>query len=378
MKKRLFSIALTLGILIIGFLISKLMSSQKSEMKRQARPSKAKTENVFTVRLTPFSRQVSATGRVEAYNKVEIYAEVSGVLLDSPRRFQAGQSYTKGEVMLHIDDRVYKNNVLAQKSAFLNRITQLIPDLKLDLPQTAQRWEAYLAEFDLNKPTPEIPQPADNKEKYYLASRGIYDLFYSLKSMEETLAKYTIRAPYNGLVTQATLTPGTLVRVGQKLGEFVDPTLYELTLAVPVAEARFLKTGGNVRVYSEDLKEEFEGKIVRINRAIDTATQTNQIFVHLREKQLQDGMYLAATFNISAEQSLAQIPHSALQNNRFVTVLQNGQPQTVSVEPIFEDGNTVWVNGLEDGSIILVNAGRTEELFPLGSSGSLGGEVARQ
>ena len=44
--------------------------------------------------------------------------------------------------------------------------------------------------------------------------------------MEATLDKYTIKAPFNVVVTQSNINPGTLVRNGQKLGEFINTYLY--------------------------------------------------------------------------------------------------------------------------------------------------------
>ena len=70
--------------------------------------------------------------------------------------------------------------------------------------------------------------------------------FYALKNMEERLAKYTIRAPFDGVLIQADVTKGTLVRAGQKLGEYIDNRSYELALSLAPEVSDLLSVGADV------------------------------------------------------------------------------------------------------------------------------------
>jgi multidrug resistance efflux pump len=59
------------------------------------------------------------------------------------------------------------------------------------------------------------------------------------------------------------VTEGTLVRAGQKLGEFIDPTQYELEVAVSKTYADMLSIGQKVDLKNLDKTKSFIGKIER-------------------------------------------------------------------------------------------------------------------
>ena len=52
-----------------------------------------------------------------------------------------------------------------------------------------------------------------------------------------------ISAPFSGILTEALVTEGTLIRNGQKLGEFIDPSDYEMEVNISKSYANLLKVG---------------------------------------------------------------------------------------------------------------------------------------
>ena len=123
-----------------------------------------------------------------------------------------------------------------------------MPDIRLDYPIEFQKWEAYLTSFDINKTTPKLPVMNTDKEKYFISGRGINTAYYNVKNLEVKLGKYNLRAPFKGILTEALVTPGSLVRAGQKLGEFIDPSVYEMEVSVNAEFADLLKKGNSVKL----------------------------------------------------------------------------------------------------------------------------------
>lgn len=354
MKNKKMSLLITVGIIVTGVLISSVLSNQKETIKRTAVPENKKEIKTLKIENEDMNTNISTSGRLAAYNKIEIYAEVSGVLDKNSIRFKEGNTFKKGEILLQIDDQVYHNNLLAQKSSLLNQLTLLLPDLKIDFPQETQKWENYLSEFDLNKNLKPLPEAASDQEKYYIAANNIYNLYYTVKSMEATLDKYNIRAPYNGVITESNLNPGTLVRSGQKLGEFTNTSVYELEVATGVVDANYLRPGMEANLTSEDIPGTYSGKIVRINRAIDQSTQTISVFIHASHEQLKEGLYMTAIINVLGEKNVAEIPRSGLSENHDVYVVVDSSNIAVkNVEIIKNTNDHVVVKGLNDGEFIL-------------------------
>lgn len=350
-KKKMWLAAVV--VIIIGAVIGIMLSRQKEPMKRRSSQGRQKPLKIITVKNDDIQSSIEMTGPLYAYDKVELYAEVSGVLQETRKRFKEGFLYKKGEVLIRVDDSVYKNNLLAQKSNLLNQLTLLLPDLSIDFPQSAGKWEAYLKKLDLEKPLPKLPEPGSDKERYYIVSRSIYNLFYTIKSMEATFAKYTLRAPFDGVVTQSLINPGTLVRAGQKLGEFTNTGLYEMEAAVGLFDANRLTPGQEVTLKTEDVRGTFTGKIQRINRVIDRNSMTVKVYIHAGDPRLRDGMYMQAqTEGEPIPRAFAVAKDLLVEKNRLFVVndsILHLQP----VEIIGEKGGQAIIRGLADGTRIL-------------------------
>ena len=211
----LLGVALIIGAVFIGKSIS--------NSKKETRPVAAKViTTVFTdtVRNSTVQIVIPANGSLVAKRRVELYAEVQGVFKTSGKLFKPGQEYRKGEYLIRIDASEYYASVQSSKSNLYNSIAAIMPDLRLDFPEIFQKWQSYLNGFDLNKTTPKLPDMSSDKENYFITGRGIISNYYNVKNLEQRLAKYTISAPFSGILTEALVTEGSLIRNGQKLGEY--------------------------------------------------------------------------------------------------------------------------------------------------------------
>jgi len=91
-----------------------------------------------------------------------------------------------------------------------------------------------------------------------------------VKNLEVKLSKYTLRAPFSGILTEAMVNPGTLIRPGQKLGEFIDPSVYEITVSVKSEFKNLLQIGKQVELSNLEKTNSWVGKVVRINGKVET------------------------------------------------------------------------------------------------------------
>jgi multidrug efflux pump subunit AcrA (membrane-fusion protein) len=353
MKKNKWAWAIAALVVVAGLVISNILSNQKEPMRRRPGAAGQKSIPIITIQNKDIQLPIEMSGPLYAYDKVDIYAEVSGVLLNASRHFKAGTPFEKSGVLIRIDDRVYKNSVLAKKSSLLNQLTLLLPDLSIDFPQSSQRWETYLKNMDLHKDLEPLPEPTSDKERYYIAARNIYNQYYEIKGMETTLSKYTIRAPFSGVVTQALINPGTLVRVGQKLGEFISTEVYEMEASVGLFDANRLELGQPVILSSEDVQGTFTGHIRRINRVLDATSLTVKVYIHVQDPLLRDGMYMVARaegkpipFAVAVSKDLI-----VEQNNLFA--VENSKLVLKQVRVVTERGDSAIVRGLADGTKIL-------------------------
>ncbi len=347
-----------LGLLFVfgAVTVAKRTMANKKEWKPRKEKKLATGAFVEIVKNANTPITITTSGNLTAKNRVDLFAEVQGIFNNSTRAFKAGTWYKKGDILLELDKKEEMIGLKAQKSSFYNQLVLLIPDLRLDYPTAITKWDAYVREFDVNKSLRSLPEPESEKEKLFLAGRNIYTAFYNVQNLETQLQNYTIRAPFSGILTQALVNPGALIRPGQKLGEFIDQSVYELEVAVNTAYAELLAVGKKVELHNIEKTKKWTGKVVRVNSLVDPASQTIPTFIQVAGKTLKEGMYLEANITAKEEQNTYEINRKLLVEDDKVFVVRDSILDLVTVNPIFFKESTAVVKGLEDGMQILSKA----------------------
>ncbi|QNJ97053.1 efflux RND transporter periplasmic adaptor subunit [Constantimarinum furrinae] len=296
---------------------------------------------------------IPANGNLVAKNRLELYSEVQGIFQYSSRDFKAGQTYNRGETLLRINSSEYYASVQAAKSDFVNLITSLMPDLRLDYPEAFPKWERYLNNFNIDQSTPALPEITSEKEKYFITGRGVFSSYYSVKNLEQRLGKYSITAPFNGVLTEALVTRGTLIRSGQKLGEFIDTSVYEVELGIAKNFSDLLKEGEKVSLTALEGSKTYTGTVSRINGRIDQTTQTIKVFVEVQGDDLKEGMYMEAMLEAREEPNAIKIARKLLVDEREIFIVKDSILEVMTVDPVYFSSEEVVLKGVPDGTEIL-------------------------
>ncbi len=343
---------LGVALLVVAVYVAKSIAA-----KRQfPRPRVSKTvTSVFTqtVENGDIPITISTSGQLMAKYRLELYAEVQGIFEGSAREFKPGVRYGKKEILLKINSDEHLATLRSQKSSLYNQVVLLLPDLRLDFPESFPQWQAYVSEFDLDGPLQALPEPLNEKEKLFISGKNIYTTFYNVKNLQERLIKYRLRAPYNGVLTEALVTPGTLIRVGQKLGTFISTSTYELEIPVNTRYADRVQPGQTVVVHNIERTKEWQGTVIRVNSLVDPSTQSIQVFVQLRGQGLREGMFLEADLEARRERNAFEMDRKLLIDEKQVFTVQDTVLELTDVEPAYFKETTVVVRGLQDGTEIL-------------------------
>jgi membrane fusion protein, multidrug efflux system len=351
-------LAVILGVLIIFlalFLSRKIANSKKS--LQPVSQKLYKTVFADTVQNATIPISINANGNLQAVRKIELFAEVQGIFNQgSGKLFKPGEQYNAGSILVDIDAVEFKAGLLSQKSIMFNQIAAVIPDLMLDFPNEVQKWQNYLNNFDINKPVNQLPDFSSDKEKFFITGQNIVSAYFNIKNLEERLAKHQIRAPFNGVLTEALINPGALVRPGQKLGQFIDPTLYELEVAIPKSFSEKLKIGEKVKLSDIEKNRSWTGVVVRINAVVNQATQSINTYIQVSGEGLHEGMFLEADLDVRNQENAYELPRKLLIDNRKLFVVENDTILSlVEINPVFFTKETVVVKGLKDGTLLLDN-----------------------
>ena len=352
MRKAIISVLI--GVVIIGasYFVSNSIIDSKTNRRPQAQKV-VKTVFVDTVKNGTVPIVVTANGNLVAKRRVELFAEVQGVFRPGSQLFKAGQEYNSGQTLIRIDASEYYASVQSAKSNLFNLITSIMPDLQLDYPEHFPKWQQYLNEFDLEKTTPKLPQIDSEKEKFFVSGRGILTSYYNVKNLEQRLSKYTISAPFKGILTEALVTEGTLVRAGQKLGEYINAGSYELEVAVGKTYSDLLEVGKRVTLSNLDRTKSYIGKVIRVNGRVDQATQTVTAFIEVRDNDLKEGQYLEANLQASEATDAIKIDRSLLVDNQSLFVVRDSVLDMIPVTPVYFGEKNVVIQNVPDGTPIV-------------------------
>ncbi|WP_179321195.1 efflux RND transporter periplasmic adaptor subunit [Winogradskyella helgolandensis] len=352
MLRKIILSVLGVALIIGAFIFANYLIDNKHKPKPVI-PKVVKTVLVDTVKNTTIPIMISANGNLTAMQRVELYSEVQGIFKIGSKLFKPGEKFSKGETLIRLDASEYYASVQSAKSELYNSIAAIMPDLRLDFPDVFQKWQTYLNGFDLNKSTPKLPEISGEKENYFITGRGIVSAFYNVKNLEQRLTKYRILAPFSGILTEALVTEGTFVRSGQKLGEFINPSVYEMEVAISKSFADILKEGESVTLTSLDKTKTYEGKVSRVNGSIDATTQTITVYIEVKHSDLKEGMYLEANLNAEKVEDAIEIDRNLLLESQEIYVVKDSLLDVIAVKPAHFSNTSVVLKEVPNGTIIL-------------------------
>jgi len=357
LRKNLISLLLTVLILGGAFFLSGKLSNQKKSTVSKATPKKERRKvSVQRFQATSEPNTISIDGRLQAHDRVAITAKVQGILQENGSSLRAGKYYQQDDLLFVVDNKEASFNLKAERSSFLSDITQMMPDLKFDYPQSFDAWDSYLKNLDVERAVAPLPQPINDQEKFFVASRNLYNRYYSIKRLETQLADFTITSPFSGVITEVNVFPGALVSPGQPLATMINTSTYEMLAPVELGNLKYVKPGQTVSLYSEELDKSWNGKVNRIGTIIDQTTQNLPVYVSVSGRGLKDGLYLNGSIKGSTLADVVKVPKDAFISPTEVYVVEDSTLVTKKLISVKRLDNEILVTGLSPEDIVVVSS----------------------
>ncbi|MEM9327511.1 MAG: HlyD family efflux transporter periplasmic adaptor subunit [Bacteroidota bacterium] len=351
------------GVLAVSFLIifgSVAIAAYLSTLKE---PPKEKEQAMIRryVRTTPVQYQdietsVVAYGRVQTAQSLDLLSEVGGRMYEGAIRLKAGQAFKKGTLLFYIDDTEAELSLKSQKSTFMRDVAGILPDMQLDYPDSYPIWKDYFNGVKLDEDLPALPKIASEKEKTYLATKGIYSTFFNIKSAETRLKKHRYYAPFSGSISEVTLESGAFVSPGAKIGKIIRAGLHELQVSVETKDIPWIQVGSEASIYSDETKQTWAGRVLRISDFVNQSTQSVDVFIAIQPtgQRIYDGQFMQASVPARVVKDGMIIPRSAIYNGSEVFILEDTLLKTKSIDIVRLQRETAIFKGLEPGSDLVV------------------------
>lgn len=358
MNKVFRKISVLLGIVILVggvWLGSKIGNRSKVETETVDVEHTGQVNYVYTMlaKNKEISTNITISGKLVSKQKIDIISEVMGTLKATKKNLKEGIYFGKGELIMSIDDTDAQLDLAATKSQLYSTVVRMLPDLEADYANNFAAWDSYVKNFDRDKPIKQLPVPKDEREKLYVAAKGLENMYLSIKRKEHLLTKYHIYAPFSGVLTSSAVQEGALVRAGQPLAQLMNANSYELEATVALADAQFFKIGSKVELYSEATNQEWKGTVVRTGKTIDQKTQTQKIFITVSGNDLNEGMFLNGKIASKTMTNVMMIPRKLIVNGNEVYTLKDGKLHLQNITALQTIDNQMVVKGLADGTVLL-------------------------
>lgn len=357
MKRKLIVAGSVLGILTLSVVLMNILSQQKEEAPKQTAEEVKRYVKTTQVQYNNISTELVAFGRVNSSLPLEITTEVSGKMLAGDVPLIAGQRFSKGSLLFKIDDTEARLRLQASKSTFLKDIASILPDFKIDFTDSYATWQTYFNSIEVDKPLPDLPKHKNSKEKTFLATKNIYNSYYTIKSTEENLKRHKVYAPFSGTISEVFMQIGSFANPGSRIAKTLKTSALELNVAVDPNDIKWVKRGTTVEVATELGDQHWKGKVVRIGDVLNTNTQALDVFIQVmsNENKVYEGMYLKATLPGSKVENAMEIPRAALVGNEKVYTLQQDSLLSIREVNIHKlNAETAIVSGLDTGEELII------------------------
>ena len=384
--------------LIILLFPTLLCSCHSNNSSTNTASDSAKGELVVPVEYLQLNKELDLPGQLIAYQDVPIHAKVEGFI--SWIGVDRGWVVKKGQKMITIfcpeleakcKEAVSKlqaakaayeqsiSDLESQKSKLVEAQAKLAADqLTYERLKIAARTPGAIAqnEVDISEKTVEADSArvqaskdevkavqalvASQKENVQ-AARNVVDSYEDMRSY------LTIRAPFDGVITERNVHEGSIVAVDPTRGtrlplvRIQEKSLLRLVVPVPEACVAGLKVGDWVKfTVPAFLGRTFKGQIARLGFALDESTRTMPVEMNVYNDngELEPGMFANVVWPVTRPYKTLFVPASAVVSNlkdTFVDGVRNGKVCRVPVKRGQTMGDLVEVAGnLKQGDIVVL------------------------
>lgn len=319
------------------------------EVVRYVKTERVEYKNIVT--------EIEATGRVISNAEVPIIAQVRGEIKRGDIVFKIGESFRKGDLIVKIDDTIELYNMKSRKSSFLNGVAQMLPALKVSLPNEFDEWTLFMEKIDVDKDLPPLPEISTTQERVYMASRNILTNYYTIKSAEANFKFYHIYAPFSGTITEVNLQAGAVANPGSRLGKIINTSNLELEVPIKIKDSKWIRMGAHIKVYNAEKTSTWSGRVIRKSKNVNPTTQSINVYISLNRSNknpIYKGEYFTANFGGIKLSNVMEISRKAVFNQNEVFVVEDSLLAKREIK-IRRSGNSkVYFTGLETGANIVV------------------------
>ena len=312
---------------------------------------------LFPVEVAPVQAQnmvyaVTAVGSVEAFEKVQVTARVSGAV--DRVLFTEGEFAKAGQTLVEIETERYSLAVESAQAAYEKSLAS-----KADAEAGLKRRETVTTQNPGLIPGEEVETW---RTKVLTAASEVAQTRSALNQAKLNLRDAFVKAPISGVIQTRTVQTGQFVQTGTVLATLVrrDPLL--LRFRVPERDAARIKPGQEAVFRVREDSREFTAKVVHVAESADDVSRLVDITANIddpSDRTLRPGSFAEISVPVASAREAPVIPVSAVRPSErgFLAYVVEGDK---AVERILTlgmrsaDGRVEVLSGLSGGESLVI------------------------
>ncbi|MEO8494114.1 MAG: efflux RND transporter periplasmic adaptor subunit [Planctomycetota bacterium] len=136
----------------------------------------------------------------------------------------------------------------------------------------------------------------------------------ALELARERLRNATVRAPFDGIVQQRQVAPGSYVQIGDSIATLVRTNPLRFRGTIPERRAQSLVVGQEVRLQIEGVAQPCRVRVTRISPSLEQSSRSLMFEADLdnQDQQLRAGLFAEAEIVVDPNAMAVVVPHSTV------------------------------------------------------------------
>jgi RND family efflux transporter MFP subunit len=274
-------------------------------------------EDVLTIESNALASGPVITGSIQPERRADLRAEVGAVVLQVLK--ENGEAVKKGDVLVRLDETSIRDSLTSAEEASRAAQQSLAQAERMHERNTTLRASGMVSTQALEDA--EIRR--NNALSDLSAARS------RLVAARQQLSRTTVRAPFDGIVSERKVSNGDTAQVGKELIKVIDPSSMRFEGLVSADKIGEVKVGQPVLFRVNGYPgQNFSGKIKRVDPAANAVTRQVEVLVEFAEaaQPRVAGLYAEGRVESKTTTSLMVPPSALVQagDNNYVWRVKGG------------------------------------------------------
>ncbi|MHA2939888.1 efflux RND transporter periplasmic adaptor subunit [Vibrio sp. RC27] len=301
---------------------------------------------------------ITGYGEASAKYSVEFSAEVSGRITSTASQFESGKVVKKGDIFARIESISYQQAVVQAKSDLAQEKQDYLEEERQGNQAQVEWKRSGLKGEPSSALVLREPQLA-------VAKAELENAEISLKKAQSDLNKTVIRAPFDSLIVNTNIQPGSYVTAGTTVATLYSVDQAEIEIPLSANQWNNLPDISNatlsnkntpkwpVQLLSSEGNQQWNGYVSRIEQHIDSSTRQRSLIVTVdtpldSDVGLYPGTFVKALISGKTLDNTWELPASAIsQDGDIWFITSEGTLAKVAANKLFEKSGSVYVLPIE-------------------------------